>query len=385
MSRTHARLSASRTEQWMSCAGSTDAQAGLPEDASEYAAEGNAAHTLAEKCLRTGTDAHQFTGQNIGGFEVTNEMTCAVQTYLFAVRACLAENPHAEIILEADVDLAWVDKDVGGIPDAFVVVPFGKCFVFDLKYGCGYVVEADALQFKLLALSCLSRDPESVTAVVVQPRAPHPEGAIRSHDYSVSELHDWAFAVQAAAKRSREPDAKRCAGKWCTHCKAKDCETLAATATEACGVDYAAVIAPPLEKGLVPPPHPTQLTPVQLAKVIEASKIIEVWLKAVKALARDYCMQDRLPGFKFVAGKRGNRKWIDELEAAAAIKTLGKDPYKAQVISPTEAEKLLGKKGMAPLADLISRAEGRPTMAPISDPRPSIAISAAVEFADADE
>ena len=48
----HAKLSPSSAERWMSCPGSVALNEGKDDKGSSYAAEGTAAHELAEKILR---------------------------------------------------------------------------------------------------------------------------------------------------------------------------------------------------------------------------------------------------------------------------------------------------------------------------------------------
>jgi hypothetical protein len=51
--------------------------------------------------------------------------------------------------------------------------------------------------------------------------------------------------------------------------------------------------------------------------------------------------------------------------------------YKMSIISPTDAEKLLAKdspRRWTTLQKLISRAEGKPSVAPVSDKRPAIVM-----------
>jgi hypothetical protein len=46
----------------MVCAGSVAAEEGLPDDTSEFAAEGTFAHHISEECLALGLDPYDFIG-----------------------------------------------------------------------------------------------------------------------------------------------------------------------------------------------------------------------------------------------------------------------------------------------------------------------------------
>ena len=71
---------------------------------------------------------------------------------------------------------------------------------------------------------------------------------------------------------------------------------------------------------------------------------------------------------------RSNRKYTDEDAVAEAAKAAGyTDIYKQSLISITEMEKLMGKKGFAEiLGGLIYKPPGKPTLVPVSDKRQAI-------------
>jgi len=91
-----------------------------------------------------------------------------------------------------------------------------------------------------------------------------------------------------------------------------------------------------------------------------------------------------------VAGKRGARAWTDAKAAEELLRkqfrlTI-KQAYDLKLISPTSAEKLakagdLGPKQWARAQELIHQPDGKPHVAPESDPRPALAVAAkASEF-----
>ena len=79
-----------------------------------------------------------------------------------------------------------------------------------------------------------------------------------------------------------------------------------------------------------------------------------------------------VPGFKLVA-KRAIRQWANEHEAAIALSTKGISPHKPlEVITPAQAEKLLGKSGKDTIKDLVVAVSSGSTLVPESDPRPAV-------------
>jgi hypothetical protein len=91
-----------------------------------------------------------------------------------------------------------------------------------------------------------------------------------------------------------------------------------------------------------------------------------------------------LPGLKVVTGREGNRNWADAKAIAGALPLLiGDSAYKPrEVISPTDAERLLGKAQPAEwdsLQQFITRAPGQPKLVRQTDARPAIG-AIALEF-----
>ena len=90
----------------------------------------------------------------------------------------------------------------------------------------------------------------------------------------------------------------------------------------------------------------------------------------------------KFEGFKLVEG-RTVRKWSDEDRAGETLVDLvgESSTYTKKVISPAQAEKLLGKKDKGLIADIIVSPRGAVKLAKQSDPRP--AITAAIGDFDA--
>ncbi len=102
--------------------------------------------------------------------------------------------------------------------------------------------------------------------------------------------------------------------------------------------------------------------------------MIAAWTKAVRAFAHNEAVAGRPPaGYKLVTGRRGNRKWLDEDAAAAALGRDGVQPYVQDLISPAVAEKQLKAFGKTLAADLVTQAPGSPELVPEGDKRPAIA------------
>ena len=82
-------------------------------------------------------------------------------------------------------------------------------------------------------------------------------------------------------------------------------------------------------------------------------------------------------GFKIVEG-RSSREWADQsiAEAVLAKDYAAYELYETSFISVAKAEKLVGKKNMDALNDIIIKKSGKPTLVPASDKRPALGICA---------
>ena len=385
----HAKLSPSGAHRWMACPGSVALEAAFPDQSSAYAAEGTLAHTLASEHL-DGSGLHP--SQRIG--EVHE-----VDGYMFTVDAAMADyvdnycrlvREYADgglLLVEQRVPIEHVTGETGatGTSDAIIVDTTKRTlYVVDLKYGMGVKVDAgDNPQLMMYALGAMEQcdqlgEFDQVCMVIHQPRLNH----VSEHWIYVGDL--WAFKRRAAeaAELTRQPDAPLVPGeKQCRFCKAKaTCPALRAEVTEV--VSGSAT----LDEFLVP-----DMTTGDNYLSVAMSKVglVEDWCKAVRAeVERRLLAGQTVDGFKLVEGRRGNRKWSDDAEVEALFKSfrLRQDEmYDYSLISPTKAEKLLKDtpKRWEKAEALISRAEGKPSVAPATDKRSSLTVqSVADDFRD---
>jgi hypothetical protein len=126
----------------------------------------------------------------------------------------------------------------------------------------------------------------------------------------------------------------------------------------------------------------------RLATLMDAADMIEGFAKAVRAEVERRLLAGSFTDarYKLVEGRQGARSWVDEEQAEAALKAMrlkSDEMYDRKVISPTSAEKLLGeanKRKWAKLQPLITRSDGKPSVAPASDKRPALSMAIAEQF-----
>lgn len=396
----HAKLSPSGAHRWMACPGSVVLEASFPDKGSVYADEGTAAHTLAAYCLQDGTEAKDYLGETIHvgerKFVVDPAMAGHVADYVKLVRDLSAGK---QLLVERKVPIGHLTGETGatGTSDAVIIdAAAGNLIVADLKYGMG--VKVDAIgnhQLQMYALGAyeaysLLADFQTVSMYIHMPRLNH----VSEYHITVPELLEFAERVRDAARQVELAlsldgvDAMLNPGeKQCRFCKAKaTCPALLAEVTEAVGGEPATA-----EEfaQFVPIDTTDGVGDNYLSLAMDKVGLVEDWCKAIRAeVERRLLRGDKVPGYKLVEGKQGNRQWVDADKAEAALKALKlkqDEIFERKLISPTAAEKVLKKdpEKWDKLQGLISRNPGKPSVAPATDKRPELAVNTATadEFA----
>ncbi|HCB3441736.1 TPA: DUF2800 domain-containing protein [Klebsiella pneumoniae] len=394
----HARLSPSSAHRWMRCPGSLALESTQPDKSSAFAEEGTRAHELAEKILNGRLQGFEHQGGT------DPEMHDYVLRYVDAVWTLAEGN---ELMVEQRVDFSHIVgvENSFGTADAVVIVG-NELQIHDLKYGRGVQVDAEQNeQLQLYALGALEQfnllyDFDSVRLFIHQPRLNH--------------VSEWALSVEdleAFGQRAQEAAANvivmfniaECEGvntlplenftpgeKQCRFCKASAiCTAREQFHMQTVAGDFDDLTAPVSELITNAIARVPMLTNEQLAEIYGQADFLESWLKAIRDRVNSELNAGHpVPGFKLVTGKQGNRAWSNEALAEEMLKSFRlkqEQMYSQKVISPTQAEKLLKKESprrWTKVEALITRADGKPTIAPESDPRPALNVNPVNDFDD---
>lgn len=374
---THALLSPSGADRWVSCPGSVALTKDIPRSSSKYADEGTDAHHLAALCLSTKTDASGYVGQLMPlGTMVQTDTANFVQSYVDSVRE-LAAQPGASLLVEQSLPIQHLtgEADAHGTADA-VVLTDTELTVVDLKYGQGVEVSAVGnLQLQIYALAALEQygllhDVATVHLVIHQPRLYN----VSRHTMAVTELQAVGALIKVAAIAAQLPDAPLMPSvKGCRWCPAKaTCSALATAVTSVCdsAPDDAADA---------------------LGKAMAFVELATGWCKAVQAAAFSALQTGQaVTGYKLVQGRKGARAWVDAAQAETVLRSMRlsvSEIYDKTLINPTTAAALL-EKGTIPatrwatLTPLIYQKDGAPTVVPVSDKRAALVTQADALFTD---
>lgn len=404
--RAHARLAPSAAHRWLHCPGSVRLSDGMPNETSSFAAEGTAAHELCAAALTEGgfvadrlgryvdvktakiVDTPEDTDDENRFFEITEEMADAVAMYVDHVKGLAGANSGLDV--EQRLDMTHLHPGIFGTGDATVFDPVGRhLHVCDFKYGKGVAVDADDNPQLLLYAAGAARrlhnaQIEKLTMHIVQPRAPHPKGPIRSYEIDLLDLFEFEDTLAAAAAETDKPDAAVVAGDWCRFCPAQPvCPTVRAKRLAAAAEEFGDVGEP---IALAPP---ETLSDEKLGALLREADQIGNYVKAVQEYAHAQAMAGKMPaGFKLVA-KRAVRKWRNDDEAKAKLLALAIEPFEEPKLkSPAKVESQFPGKNKAErqkaMADLVEAKSSGTNLVPSEDPRPAVAVGAANEFGAVD-
>lgn len=373
----HAPFSPSGFEAVMLCPGKLQAEAGFEDEPKEYSAEGTFAHTIREECLKTGVDADSFIGrtETVEGFTFTwdRAMASAIQPGIDRIR-----DSGGTWFFEQRVSMEnWI-KDMWGTLDAGGILP-DLIVIDDLKFGRGTQVDAfRCVQLMLYAVGFwyqIARHHTKTKKFLLRIDQPRVPGGGSEWHTTLEELLEFMNEAIEAAIRALDPNAPRHASpKACAFCLAArhgDCYELDRYVLELLGLDFDDL---DYSTGALKLANPQKLDPDRRQRLLENARLIKNYMDTVYRTAiQDAVNGDPCPGYKAVE-TLGDRQWEDEEEAEQFLlkKIPKKDVYKTTLISPAQAENILGTRNWAQAEKMITRNPGKPALVPLSDPRPAL-------------
>jgi hypothetical protein len=329
--------------------------------------------------------------------EFDEELAESARTYVEYVWGLNAD----ELWVEQKLSLAALDPpfDAGGTADAVAFLSGGAILeIVDFKNGRGVVEVAENKQLRSGALTVFLaldkarlRKVKKIKSTVVQPRATHKDGVVRSEIYDVGELVAWTSdlieKMQLAAQAEREfkeNDGNRVkfdewAEKWlvagghCFFCPASGfCPENRRDALSGVPLDVKTWMEDPDAQEFPDLSNSIRIDdPKELGHVLDGLDKLERWIAAVRAWGHTCAENGRPPEGWMLADKIGNRAWLnneDEHVKLLVAKgfTLG-EIFQNKLRSPAQLEAVIGAKRKADLApfyhkpvkgtNLVSRAK----------------------------
>jgi phage baseplate assembly protein W len=411
-----------------------------PETSSEFADEGTAAHYLLSECLTQNLTAEAYEGEGIfvnpvgpcefvplmQGYDpklvypVDAEMVEAINRVIASVHdrvATFKMMGAIDVILRAEQRLPIAEitgeRNAEGTADITIIAQFDDHSIIevdDLKYGRGVVVEAEhngQLQMYALAAVLKYQALNVFRDVVVRIHQPRIREEPTEWKTSLEALQQFGgFARQQATIALRVmADGVTTAlshlnatEDGCRFCRAKvKCPEFNAKVHSTVMGDFQSVDDPAAQP--VTPETAPVLAEWEARLPVFMSRVgmVEDWCKAVRARVESKLLAGQaVPGYKLVQGRKGDRKWtLDEgVEKFMLVSGLKPETiYKPKALNtPAVVEKAVKKVTIivdshpvpiwSELAKMVKQEPGRPSVAPVDDPREAWQPVSADEFAD---
>jgi len=362
----HALLSASSSHRWLNCNPSARLEREFADRETTAAAEGTAAHALAEHKLKRRLKLRSE--RPVSVYDTDEMETCTDEYADFVMEQVTKErrrDPDTQVFIEQRLDFSCYVPEGFGTGDC-LIVSRGRIHIIDLKYGMGLLVDSEENpQMKLYALAALKQYEEQyqikkVKLTIFQPRREN----VSTWETTVAKLKKWATKeLVPKAEKAFKGEGEYCPGEWCIFCKAA--VKCRARAEDKLRLAQSEFKMPPL------------LTDAEIEDVLAKLPDIKKWADEIQeyALAKALAGKE-WTGFKLVEG-RSVRKYTDEKAVIEAANAAGyHDIYKQSLISITEMEKLMGKAEFSKvLGALVTKPQGKPTLVPDTDKRQAITVS----------
>lgn len=362
----HSKFAPSSSSSWLHCAGHLNAVRDIPNTDSAASMEGTVAHEFGELILNGEEKPKKLIGKPSTSHPelvFTKEMYTHVKGYVEYCEAIPGER-YVETKVTYD---GWVPEGYGTSDVIIANDEARELHVIDLKYGQGVEVSpVENTQGMLYALGAyvefdFTHEFDKVIIHIYQPRMKN----IEQWEITTDDLLKWADGVvRPAAIAAQDPDAKRTAGlKQCKWCAAKPtCKELRDHNEKVIMSDFDDLTLPQIGENL------------DLVSILKNKELIEGWLKSIEKHVKSKLDNgEKVEGMKLVEG-RGSRKWTDEEEVETLLRNRKykmDEIYTKKLISPSQTEKLLGKK-FDKIAHLVVKTAGKPTLALETDRRKDI-------------
>lgn len=361
----HALLSPSASHRWLNCPPSVRLTEGLESETSAYAEEGTCAHSLCEYKVNQAIGIQEEDPRPALKY-LDEEMEECSDEYRNFVMETFAKNEEETgskpfISIEERLDISRYVPDCSGTGDC-VICSDGVLHVIDFKYGSGVKVDADRnSQLMIYALGAyelfkMLYDIQVVRMSIFQPRMAN----VSTYEMPIEDLLSWAKEeLMPKAELAFNGTGEMASGPWCRFCKLKpSCKKRAEENMAGVWEDFAL---------------PPVLSNEEVSEILDKASEIKNWLTDIEGYAFEVLQRGgEIPGYKIVEGK-SNRKYTDEEAVASTVQEAGYDPYEKKVLGITAMTSLLGKKKFNELlSPFVTKPQGKPTLAPLSDERKAI-------------
>ncbi len=416
--RKHSKLGPSAAHRWLHCTGSVAMTRNIENKSTVFALEGTAAHEFNEFILATGRDPQDWLGgvvdlesANPGSKFIPDAAELDDRERYFAIDAEMVEGAELTIetineyykpeegdilLLETRLDMSWIHPALFGTGDMLIYKPKTKhLIVLDYKYGQGVAVDVEdneqVLTYSVGAVRLFVKEGvDKVTTVIVQPRAFHVDGPVRTEEVDILDLDIFEATLREKAAETDSAEPHLVAGEQCKFCPASHaCEEFRDFVADAVSIHPIDLDSDPITENDLP--KLTDLTPDRLGKLVVAAHLIGTWCKRVLQFAQSEALDGRVPDGCKMVEKRAYRKFTaapDDVIGVLDLEGFGEDDYltEPKLRSVAQIEKLVGKKAFGVIFDGFFKKESSGfTLVSEDDKRKAAKVDKSDAFGEVDD
>lgn len=315
----HSKLPPSSAARRMACPGSRRMEAIYPRESSDASNEGTLAHEEAARLLKL-----EFPGNGV--IAVINKPEDEfIRRYTDFVGDCFIKAMFdvndkliGKLNIEERVDISSIHPDCWGTPDAWFRTE-RNLHIFDFKYGFKAVEVYQNYQLLEYAAGIVT-DEKFIHFHIVQPRAVHKDGAIRTWRIGRGTFDEYVTKLKISEALSSTEDALLTPGSGCEYCSAR----------HACPVLRKEVLKPMKEL-------PEELTDeelgIELKHLHETQELLKARLTGLEEEALTKLKLGKRIPFYQLGRSQPREKWIKPIEE---VLILG-DMFEVNLKKPAEA------------------------------------------------
>lgn len=392
--KSHALLSASSAKKWMNCPASARLEENIPDEESEYAAEGTLAHAFCELKL-----TKLFTDRNMSDKTYKTKMNKLQKDPLYQKEMDGYTDQYVDhvmgiangfpapptVAVEKRLDYSdWAPEGFG--TGDCILISGTELHVVDFKYGKHVLVSAEEnLQLKCYGLGAIKEYSmiypiATVVLHIVQPRT----GNISTWATSRAALEAWGEnELKPAAQKAYAGGGECVPGPWCDEGFCKLRATCRARADANLALMDVAVSPNPGTNTIMN--LPPALSNDEVGAILKKAQFLAAWVKKLEEFAQKEILAGRdVPGWKLVEG-RSNRALSDQDKVFAELMQAGYGEavlYDKVPLTLSKLETVIDKEHKESiLKKYIIKPQGKPTLAPEDDKRPAMLLQVTAEEA----
>lgn len=220
----HSIIAPSSAGRMVYCPGSPTLEAKHPQDDTEDTLNGETSHWVASSVLTTEQRIEDFLGlTSFNSVIITEEMVDAAQLYVATILAVSGTDLHVEESIRAP----RIHAESFGTPDCWYYdAVLGILHIWDYKYGHGVVEPFENWQGVNYYAGIIDKlgipDEHLLVHIhIVQPRAPHYEGPVRTWKTTGGALRTYVNRLHNAAGEALGPEPRYISGPHCRYCKGR--------------------------------------------------------------------------------------------------------------------------------------------------------------------